>query len=74
MNPINPSSSHTRVLTSIIFLLIFSYQITPVQAQKTEHVVLITLDGLRWQELFTGADPFLIAHPDLCARYNSTSQ
>ena len=48
MNPINPSSSHTRVLTSIIFLLIFSYQITPVQAQKTEHVVLITLDGLRW--------------------------
>lgn len=27
---------------------------------KTENVVLITLDGLRWQELFKGADPVLI--------------
>lgn len=38
-----------------------------LQAQKesaTEHVFLITLDGLRWQELFTGADPGLITHPE----------
>jgi hypothetical protein len=27
-------------------------------------VVLITLDGLRWQELFSGADPLLIANTD----------
>lgn len=27
---------------------------------KTENIFLITLDGLRWQELFTGADPVLI--------------
>ncbi|MDA1269315.1 MAG: phosphoglyceromutase, partial [Bacteroidetes bacterium] len=27
---------------------------------KTEHVVLITLDGLRWQELFRGADSLLV--------------
>ena len=27
---------------------------------KTENVFLITLDGLRWQELFTGADPVLL--------------
>ncbi|HMR58321.1 MAG TPA: phosphoglyceromutase, partial [Cyclobacteriaceae bacterium] len=27
---------------------------------KTENVILITLDGLRWQEVFTGADSGLI--------------
>ncbi|MCB0490883.1 MAG: sulfatase-like hydrolase/transferase [Cyclobacteriaceae bacterium] len=32
-----------------------------VQAQtKTENVFIITLDGYRWQELYTGADPALI--------------
>ncbi|HLW33752.1 MAG TPA: hypothetical protein VKX40_15940, partial [Aequorivita sp.] len=29
-------------------------------AQKTENVVLITFDGLRWQELFAGADSLLV--------------
>lgn len=29
-------------------------------AQKTENVILITLDGLRWQELYSGADSLLI--------------
>lgn len=33
----------------------------PVFAQlKTENVVLITIDGLRWQELYRGADPEII--------------
>ena len=29
-------------------------------AQKTQTVVLIVSDGLRWQEVFTGADPLLL--------------
>ena len=29
-------------------------------AQKTKTVVLIVSDGLRWQEVFTGADPLLL--------------
>lgn len=29
-------------------------------AQKTENVILITLDGLRWQEVYGGADSLLI--------------
>jgi hypothetical protein len=33
----------------------------PAFAGKTENVVLIVSDGLRWQEIFTGADPRLIA-------------
>jgi arylsulfatase A-like enzyme len=32
----------------------------PVLAGKTENVVLIVSDGLRWQEVFTGADELLI--------------
>ena len=31
-----------------------------LSAQKTENVILITFDGLRWQELFFGADSLLI--------------
>ncbi len=35
-------------------------------AQKSDNtkVILITLDGLRWQELFTGADPLLVANSE----------
>jgi hypothetical protein len=32
----------------------------PVRAGKTQNVVLIVSDGLRWQEVFTGADPTLL--------------
>ncbi len=31
---------------------------------QTENVFLITLDGFRWQELFSGADPALIGNED----------
>jgi pimeloyl-ACP methyl ester carboxylesterase len=30
---------------------------------RTRHLVLVTVDGLRWQELFGGADPLLLADP-----------
>lgn len=33
------------------------------QESQPNRVILITLDGYRWQELFTGADPALIANP-----------
>ena len=33
---------------------------TPQRPRKTENVLLITFDGLRWQELFYGADPRLM--------------
>jgi Metalloenzyme superfamily len=32
----------------------------PMPAGKTRNVVLIVSDGLRWQEVFTGADPTLL--------------
>lgn len=34
------------------------------QSRKTENIFIITLDGFRWQELFTGADSLLITNKD----------
>jgi hypothetical protein len=31
---------------------------------KTKKLFIITIDGFRWQEIFTGADPLLIANTD----------
>ena len=45
-----------RVAVSAMLLLCCS----PVLAGKTENVVLIVSDGLRWQEVFSGADELLI--------------
>ncbi|TRZ40973.1 phosphoglyceromutase [Robertkochia solimangrovi] len=45
---------------SVIFI---SYFLANAQHQETK-VILITLDGLRWQELFTGADPELIGNKE----------
>ncbi|MGI9541687.1 MAG: phosphoglyceromutase, partial [Cyclobacteriaceae bacterium] len=50
-------------ILKIAGLLFFIFSFSCCQAQselKTEHVFLITLDGLRWQELYNGADPNLI--------------
>ncbi|MFK7844501.1 MAG: alkaline phosphatase family protein [Rhodothermales bacterium] len=38
----------------------FAQQGRSVTDLKTENVFLITLDGLRWQELFTGSDALLV--------------
>jgi len=48
-----------RLLT--LFCLIVIFAIPSARAQlKTRNVVLIVTDGLRWQEIFTGADPGLL--------------
>ncbi|MDC6387144.1 sulfatase-like hydrolase/transferase [Maribacter sp. PR1] len=48
-------------LSSISFFLLISS--TTVFAQQDDtNIVLITLDGFRWQELFTGADSLLVAN------------
>lgn len=48
-----------------IFFLVATFTISPVSAQtpahlKTRNVVLIVSDGLRWQEIFSGADRSLM--------------
>jgi hypothetical protein len=54
-----------RALVAGIFFLVVTFNLLPASAQsrsplKTRTVVLIVSDGLRWQEIFTGADPTLM--------------
>src|SRR5215207_5745389 len=46
-----------KTFLSLIFLAIFS---NSYSQSPTENVIVITFDGLRWQELFGGADSTLI--------------
>jgi len=57
----------------IAFTMVFFVAMGLVTAQeyKTENVVLITFDGLRWQELFTGADSLLVNDTGMIETPNS---
>ncbi|WP_422349845.1 phosphoglyceromutase [Flagellimonas sp.] len=52
-----------KQLLFIVTILIGSFG-TVAQENDETKVILITLDGLRWQELFTGADSLLIANKE----------
>jgi hypothetical protein len=54
-----------RALVTGIFFLVGTFPVSPSSAQaqgplKTRNVVLIVSDGLRWQEIFSGADRSLM--------------
>ncbi len=54
-----------RVLSfSVVVITLFLGFNSIAQESSNKKVVLITLDGLRWQELFSGADPLLIANKE----------
>lgn len=56
-----------RTKTCLLVVSLLLLPVLPLLAQKklkTENVILITLDGFRWRELFTGADPDLITEKD----------
>lgn len=55
------------LLSSLLFALAFA----PVANAEDEerYVVLVTIDGLRWEELFRGADPSLVTDAQYRARY-----
>jgi len=65
-------------LASLFGLLLLTGLVPPALAGKTHNVVLIVSDGLRWQEVFQGADPLLldartggnwVEEPELKSRY-----
>jgi hypothetical protein len=39
--------------------------LSAVRPPRVENVILVTIDGVRWQEIFRGADPDLAAEADL---------
>jgi len=54
-----------RAVVAGIFFLLVRFAVPPVSAQspaplKTRNIVLIVSDGLRWQEIFSGADRSLM--------------
>ncbi len=48
------------LLYRLVALTILAALVSPAIARETENVVLVTMDGLRWQELFGGADERLM--------------
>ena len=48
----------TKIFISLLFLMVCSSIFA--QDLKTKNVILITLDGLRWQEVFSGADSSIL--------------
>lgn len=54
-----------RFVMRIIFIAAFLLvSVVACGQQKTNNVFIITLDGFRWQELYTGADSALIGNKD----------
>jgi hypothetical protein len=47
-------------LAAVLFFISAAAQ----PAARTKHLFIITIDGFRWQEVFTGADPLLVGNPD----------
>ncbi len=50
-----------RITLAIILL---SAALLPAQDRQTQNVILVTADGLRWQEVFRGADQDLLSYED----------
>jgi len=63
---IGAAARHAKAALAAIALCIAA----PASAQEApRNVVLVTIDGYRWEELFRGADPSLVADPRYRARY-----
>ncbi len=49
-------------LSGLVFISAYSLF---AQKAKTENIIIVTLDGFRWQEVFGGADDSLINNPEI---------
>ena len=57
-------------LIGLALAMCFFGPVATARAQDgAPHVVLVTIDGLRWQDLFRGADPALVEDAAYRARY-----
>lgn len=57
----------TWMMAIIALFSFFTNELIAQNSKKTENVVLILIDGYRWQELFRGAEKSLLADK----RFNS---
>lgn len=49
-----------KYLIITILLVLSGYRVYAQKKLKTENIIIVTLDGMRWQEVFKGADPVLV--------------
>lgn len=54
-------------MKALIAILLLNFMVA-ANVTAAENVVLITIDGVRWQEFFRGLDRELAEHPDYAAR------
>jgi hypothetical protein len=47
-------------MAKIIVIMLLAVPFSYAQQRETENIILVTLDGFRWQELFQGADSSLL--------------
>src|SRR5687768_2929198 len=49
-----------RGIAAVFFTILVPWSTVNAQHTETENIILVTLDGLRWQEVFEGADHSII--------------
>jgi len=52
-----------RFVVFALACIIASAAVVPAQSHKTENVIVVMMDGMRWQEVFRGADSDLFKPP-----------
>ncbi|HSI69021.1 MAG TPA: alkaline phosphatase family protein [Gillisia sp.] len=55
-------------------LIIVLFSSIPLSAQNEPRIIWITIDGLRWQELYTGADSLFIRNPQFTGNQDELLQ
>lgn len=66
-----------KTFVVVVLLVIISGYIRPASSKKliqTENIVIITLDGMRWQEVFQGADKALLLNKKYTHDSSGTSE
>ncbi len=63
-----------KTLFLLLFLLAYTAGAFAQENLQTKNVIVITLDGLRWQEIFTGADSALINNKEITKNLEPTKK
>lgn len=58
----------------VTVLLVCSIHLSRAQSARTENLIVVVLDGMRWQEIFGGADSALINNPKYTEDKNRTTR
>lgn len=53
-------------MKSLIFFMFISISVAFAQKNRTQNIVVISIDGYRWQEIFQGADSSILFSENYC--------